>query len=400
MTLFNTDDFLNLVNREATLCVSVYSPTSRLSTDGYHTDKLHFRNLLTEARNRLMNEHGRSAEQADALLADAYRRLDDQEFWKHSSDLLAYFSFDGEGQVVKLPLPVETPGCWIGRRPYLMPLIPELNDDGHFYLLVLNLHQVSLFEVTRSTIEQITLPDDVPTSYTDETEGADNQKHLQHQSGVGQAGAIFHGQGSGSDEVRKEDLLQYFHRLSNELDPLLHRNPLPLVLVGAEYLLPIYRQATKYPHAVEATLTGSYHAGDMLALSAEAWQVMEPHFRQARLARKEEYGLFASQAQGSADAKTVVLTALSGGVDTLFVRKGAELWGTYHPDSFTLSVVDEAGPESSELLNEAASKTIEYGGRVYLVDDENNPAPGSDVAGIFRYPLAEREVDEETESAA
>ncbi|MCK8494812.1 hypothetical protein M0L20_23285 [Spirosoma sp. RP8] len=398
MTLFDIDQFNQLAQKQANLCVSIYTPTDRQSTDGYQANKINFKNALTEARTQLTDQYGLSAAAAETFLAEGVQLLDDQEFWMRSSDMLAYFIVDGEGTAIKLPLPIESQGCWVGSRPYLLPLIPELNDDGHFYLLALNLKEVSLFEINRSAIQLIELPDDMSTSYTEEIEDADNQKALQHRSGIGEAGAMFHGQGSGSDENRKVAILQYYHRLSADIDALLNRNPLPLLLAGVDYLIPIYKQVSKYAHIVEPHLIGSYSADDMLALAAEAWDLMEPHFSQNRLARKEEYGLFTSRGQSDSDTETVILTALSGGIDTLFVQSGQDVWGTYDSDAFTLQIDETTTPQNYSLINEAAKKTKEYGGRVYLVDSESMPAAGSVVAGIFRYPLTE--VSQENESAA
>lgn len=389
MKVFSIERFKELAQLENSPCISIYTPTSRQSTDAYGADKLYFKNMLTEARRQLTERYGMASAEVDTFLAEATALLDNQSFWMHASDMLACFITEGQTITEKLPLPVDEPLCMVGQRPYLLPLIPELNDDGHYYLMVLNLHGVSLFEATRSTIQQIDLPGDAPTSFTEEQEDADNQKQLQHQSGVGQAGAIFHGQGSGSDEERKEDILQHYHRLTNEIDPILHQNPLPLVLAGVEYLIPIFKQATKYPHVMEPYLTGSYTDNDMLTLSAEAWELVEDHFRQERLRRKEEYGLFASQAQASDEVDTTILTAISGGVDTLFVKDGRHRWGTYDEEKHQLRFDDGPTTENYCLLNEAATRTKLYGGKVYVVDDETMPAGETDLAGVFRYPIAE-----------
>lgn len=389
MILFNNDQFNELAQKRANLCVSIYTPTERQSTDGYKASKINFRNALTEARTLLIEQHGLAADAAESFLADGFRLLDDQEFWKYSSDMLAYFIFDGEGEAIKLPLPVESPVCQVGTKPYLLPLIAELNDDGHFYLLALNLKEVALFEVTRSAIQVIYLPNDMATSYTEEIEDADNQKALQHRSGFGEAGAMFHGQGSGSDEQRKVEILHYYHRLSADIDAVLNRNPLPLLLAGVEYVIPIYKEASTYSYIAEPYLTGSFSADDMLTLSAEAWEVMEPYFAQKRLERKEEYGLFAARGQGSSDTEAVILTAISGGVDTLFVQPGEDLWGTYDADAFALHIEESPTSDNYSLIDEAARKTIEYGGKVYLVDAETMPATQATVAAIFRYPVTE-----------
>ncbi|OZI09367.1 hypothetical protein BWI93_04215 [Siphonobacter sp. BAB-5385] len=396
MTRFNVDHFNALAQKEATLCVSLYTPTEKISTDGHQSSKIHFKNALTEARNQLLEVHEMSESDADSFLAEGFQLLDDQEFWKYSSDMLAYFIFDGESVFYKLPLSIESPICQVNQRPYLLPLIPELNDDGHFYLLVLNLKQVSLLELTRSTMEQIPLPDSVSASYTEEIEDADNQKALQHRSGIGEAGAMFHGQGSGSSEARKAEILQYYLRLSTDIEAILNQNPLPLVLAGVDYLIPLYKQASNYTHVVEPYLTGSYSEDDTLTLSTEAWQLMEPQFVQGRLDRKENYGLFAAKGQGGDDVETVILTALSGGVDTLFVQAQEEVWGTYDAEKFSLTVEESPSRSNYSLLNEAAQKTIAYGGNVYLVEKDEMPATDSMIAGMFRYPLTE--VNQETEN--
>ncbi len=395
MTLFDRDQFNELAQKEANIYVSIYTPSERQSTDGYQSSRIHFKNALTEAKSKLITDFELTESQAEEFLVDGFNVLDDLEFWKYSSDMVAFLVYDGQATFLKLPLTIENTICQVGIRPYLLPLIPELNDDGHFYLLALNLKEVQLFEVTRSTIQQITLSDDIATSYTEEIEDADRQKALQHRSGLGQAGAMFHGQGSGSDEDRKVEILQYYHRLSAGLDPLLHKNPLPLLLAGVEYLIPLYREASKYPYIVESYLTGSYTEDDMLTLSAEAWELMEPYFLQERKARKEEYGLFMSRAQGDSDTESVLLTALSGGVDTLFIQNGQEVWGTYEAESFRIRIDEAPNTDNYSLLNEAAKKTKEFGGKVYLLDAESMPAEGAIIAGIFRYPIAEVVPNEE-----
>jgi hypothetical protein len=286
----------------------------------------------------------------------------------------------------------------VGKRPYLLLLIPELTDDGHFYLLDLNLQGVTLYEVSRSVVQPIDLPDTINTSYTEEIEDNEYQKALQHRSGFGQAGAMFHGQGSGSDEDKKVEILNFFHRLSTDLDAILNKNPLPLLLAGVNYLIPIYKQASNYTHIVEPNLTGSYGPNDMVSLSTEAWDVMEPYFREARQARKNEYQLFSARAQGDSETDTVLLTAISGGVDTLFIQSGAELWGTFDQENYTIQIDDSPSPENYSLIDEAARRTIESGGKVYIVEADNMPAPEALVAGIFRYPIAEVVDDTSTAS--
>jgi hypothetical protein len=71
-------------------------------------------------------------------------------------------------------------------------------------------------------------------------------------------------------------------------------------------------------------------------------------------------------------------------VDTLYVRRGAHVWGTYDPESNTIEIYDEPRPGAQDLLDLAALYTYLNSGTVYLVDDEEMPA-SAPVAALFRY---------------
>lgn len=85
-------------------------------------------------------------------------------------------------------------------------------------------------------------------SLTDALPSDDHQASLQlHISGSlggmsGDSSATFHGQGGGSDESAKNELLRYFHLVADGLTEFLQGEQAPLVLAGVEYLLPIYKE--------------------------------------------------------------------------------------------------------------------------------------------------------------
>ncbi|WP_194777688.1 baeRF7 domain-containing protein [Pararhodonellum marinum] len=389
MKLFSLDEFLKLTQKTGNPFISIYTPTHRQSTNGYQADKTHFKNQLAKAEKGLAEEYDMDEDEIKKITQPARIILDDYDFWKYNSDMLACFLNDGEMEIFQLPVHIEDSTCFIGTKPFLLPMIPELNDDGHYFLLLLNLDQIRLYEVTRSIIQEVTIdPEAVAVSFTGEMEEMENQSHLHAQGRVGNAGAMYHGHGDGSDEEKKSDILNYFHRMTNMLEPILYKNPLPLYLAGVEYLGPIFRQASKYNHLQEGMVTGAYSEKDMQELHQKSWELAEPYFRQERLARKEVFG--AKKAKNLAisnDNHKLILAALTGGVDTLLVNEKHEhLWGKYDPETHKIHLSDSRQNGNHCLIDEAATKVKEFKGKVYLVAPEDMPED-TQIAGTLRYAL-------------
>jgi hypothetical protein len=385
MKIFDKDQFIALSKKSGFPFISIYTPTSRLSTNAYKDDQTHFKNQLQEIESRLRSEKDLPWKEAERILRPAYNLLDNQEFWEHNSDMLAVFLHDGEIEVFQMPLEISEGSHFIGSKPMLLPMVPELSDDGHYYLLVLNLDNIYLYEATRSGIHEI---DDreIRSSFTDEEE-VKGDKGFQARGGG--AGSQFHGHSENSDEERKKRLLNFFHKVDNKLTPLLNRNPLPLYLAGVEYLAPIYKEANSYGYLKEGKITGAFNHNDMLILHAKSWEVAAPYFEEERLGRKESFGsYFANGLAINNDKLKLIKAALTGAVDTLLVDKDhVHLWGIYDENAHQIILSESQDPGMHCLIDEAAAKVIDFKGKVYLVEPDMMPDESSAIAGILRYPL-------------
>ncbi len=390
MKIFDQKQFLELSNKRGEPFISIYIPSSRISTDGYQADKTHLKNQLAKAEKLLREDYSWQDQDIGELLSPAKSLLDDYEFWKHNSDMLACFLYDGEMELLQLPVQINESICFIGNKPYLLPLIPELNDDGHYYLLLLNLERIRLFGATRNTIQEIELdPEEVAVSFTAEEEEDENQESLQGQGNVGNARAMYHGHGKGSDEEKKITIQNYFHRMTNMLEPILYRNPLPLFIAGVEYLGPLFLQASKYNHLMKGQVTGSFTEKDMQELHKKSWDIAEPYFLQERISRnenfsnKEAYNL----AIGN-DRKKLIKAAMTGLVETLMVNKDHEhIWGNYDAETHELHLSDKQEKGIHCLVDEAAVKVKENGGKVYLVEPSYMPGTDDILVGTLRYEV-------------
>lgn len=387
MKIFDKSQFVELSKKSGFPFISIYTPTSRLSTKAYKDDKTHLKNQLQDIEDRLKAEKGFDWKEAENMLAPAHALLDNEEFWMHNSDMLAIFLYGGEMEYFQMPLAISKPQHFIGSKPMLLPMIPQLSDDGHYYLLLLNLENIYLYEATRDSIGEI-VDDGVTASFTADEETGDKQKNIQVRSG-GSGGSQFHGQSESSDEERKKRILKFFHKVNNNLVPLLNKNPLPLYLAGVEYLIPIYREANDYGYLKEEHIPGSFNHNDMMILHARSWEIAAPYFAQEKLERKESFGLYLSRGLAIHNDKLkLIKAALNGGVDTMLVDSDHEhLWGTYDKATHTVDISERQEPGLHCLIDEAAAKVIDYGGKVYLTTADMMPAESSAVAGILRYPL-------------
>lgn len=387
MKIFDKSQFVELSKKSGFPFISIYTPTSRLSTTAYKDDKTHLKNQLQEIEDRLKAEKGFDWKEAENILAPAYALLDDEEFWMHNSDMLAIFLYGGNMEYFQMPLEIAQAQHFIGSKPMLLPMIPELSDDGHYYLLLLNLENLHLYEATRNSIREI-VDDEVAASFTEDEESEDRQKTMQVRSG-GSGGSQFHGQSESSDEERKKRILKFFQKVNNNLVPLLNKNPLPLYLAGVEYLIPIYREANDYAYLKEEHITGAFNHNDMMVLHAKSWEIAAPYFEKERLERKDSFGLYLSRDLAIHNDKLkLIKAALTGGVDTLLVDSDHHhLWGTYDEATHTIDVSESQEPGMHCLIDEAAAKVIDYGGKVYLTTADMMPPESSAIAGLLRYPL-------------
>ena len=389
MEIFNRNAFINLSKKKGNPFISIYSPTSRQSSEGYKKDQIHFKNQLQEVAIKLDKAHNIENKEIKNLLSPAYELLDDQIFWQNNSDMLACFISSEGMEIIKVPIDLEDGQNFIGKKPLLLPMIPELSDDGHYYILLLNLDKILLYEATRNSVQEIILdPEEVAVSFTAEEEEDENQKNLQGQGGSGKAGVMYHGHDGGSDEDKKVTILNYFHRMTNMLEPKLNHNPLPLILAGVDYLIPIFKEATKYNHLLDGHVSGAYSERDMMTLHQKSWEVVAPFFEKERVKRKEAFNQKAADGLAiSNDELKIIKAALTGGIDTLLVNANHKhLFGTYDPEKHQISVSEEQENAGHCLIDEAAARTVEYKGKVYMVEEENMPEEAQ-VAAILRYPI-------------
>ena len=340
--------------------VSLFMPTHRAGPDT-REDPIRFRNLLRRAADLLTEQEGLTARDTDELLAPAREFRDDNGFWRHQTDGLAVYIAPGLTRTFRVPLDLHEDVA-VGPRFRLRPLLPLLAGDGYYLVLAVSQNEVRLYAGTRYTIAELD-PGPIPTSMASALAHEDPEAQLQVRSS-GQDG-MFHGHGEGA-EVDKQRLERYLRAVERGLvERIGSGRRTPLVLASVGYYLPIYAGVSDQPALAERAVEGNPENRLPQELHAAAWEIVAPTFEAARHDAVEALQRAQGTGQATTDVASVVLAALEGRVDTLFLAGGSPAWGRIAGNLPGVVVHDAYQAGDDDLVDLAASETLLTGGTVY-----------------------------------
>jgi hypothetical protein len=401
MKMVRKNELKSMLQCQGKACVSIYLPTHRTGQE-VQQDPIRLKNALSKVEERLL-ERGLRRPEIDDMLAPARELVQDGPFWQNQADRLAVLIDTDQFRTYRLAddtLPEDDqdldrdaardlePLVVVGERFHIKPLLPTLRPDQRYYLLAVDLAEMRLFEGTQWGLEEID-PQSLPDSLAEALRYDDPERQLQfHTStrtpgGIGQRPATFHGQGVSDDE--KENILRFFHRVDEAIQPVLQEGA-PLVLAGVEHLLPLYREANSYSNLAREAVRLDTEALEADELHERAWPILERRFAAAR---REAAALYeqlagAGDERASGELEQVVPAAYWGRIASLFIARGVQRWGSFDPDANELHLRDEGAPGDRDLLDFAAVHTLLNSGNLYLVDRVEMPGDGI-VAALFRY---------------
>ena len=388
MDILNKTKLEKLMMIEKTHSVSIYLPTHRAGVETQQ-DPLQLKNLLKEAEKNL-SAHGLGPREIQKILEPADKLLKDSRFWQHQSDGLVIFLASSRMYAYRLPLDFEKMVI-VDDHFYMKPLLPLFTGDGHFYILALSQNHLRLLNCTRYSISEIDITQVIGTMEV-EMSFEDRQVNLQsHASGSageksGNNQVTFHGQGGGSNEDAKKDLLRYFHLVDDGVMEFLQEERMPLVLAGVEYLLPIYKEANTYPNLIDTVIPGNPDLLSAEKLQEKAWEIVGPLFQSTQEEAIAEYKQLAGQDSKriANTLETIIPAAYQGQIETIFVTADVQQSGIYHPETNKVEIHEQ--PESGDeyLLDQASVHTYLKGGKVYVMEEGNIPG-GTKAAAVLRY---------------
>ena len=374
-----------LAQQTASPSISIFLPTHRAGQNT-RQDPIRFKNLLREAEKKLLDS-GMGPREVSALLKPAQELVDQAFFWKHQYEGLVVYLASDEIHSFRLPFTVEEQ-LVISRSYAITPVLPLFTKNGHYFILVLSQDEVRLFEGTRHSVGQIDLPEGTPQSLDEALQLDDPQKHAQFHTGTTQGGmrdGSFHGQGPGIEE-QKVWIEQFLNRVDAGLREIFRDQHAPLVLAGVDYLLPIYRKVSDYKNIMQAGITGGPEHLRPEELQEQAWPIVEAYFLQDLEKTVALYQQNANTDKASDIVEEIVAAANNGRVDQLILSVETQVWGVFNPDTGKV-IPDPQGqshPDNLALLDFVAMKTLQNGGTVYALSQDEMPTD-SPIAAVFRY---------------
>lgn len=363
------DDVEQLLTETTGPCVSIYLPTTPITP---HTDQdqIRLKNLRAEAFERLL-ARGIRRPNAEAILLPVDEVLEDPGFWPYLSDGLAIFCSAATHALFRLPLSPR-PTLDVGERFLLKPLLPLLTEDGIFYVLAISENEARLFEGTRYHVAQIQLKD-LPANMAAalEMRGRDPDEPPKRRWHVGEEG-------------QKILYRKYFLAIDRGLRPLYGKFSDPLVLAGVDHLLPIFREASSYPHLVAQGISGNPEHLSAQELHAAAWPIAEPILAGPRRAALARYDALRGTGRTSDDLETILSAALDGRVESLFLNLAIATYGAFDQTTRSAVVRDAPEPGDVDLSAWAARWAYRTGADIFAGEPPDIP-DGSSVAAVFRY---------------
>lgn len=180
-------------------------------------------------------------------------------------------------------------------------------------------------------------------------------------------------------------MTRYFRAIDESLGKHKRKNT-PLILAGVDYLIPIFKEKSKYPNILEEYIGGNPEILDGKDLHDQSWKIIEEKFIKIQELAEEKYLQYKGQKNGLASnsLSKILPQAHKGQVETLFIEQDLEKWGKFFPDQDKVQIFNDEKFDLEELASKAIDLTIDRGGRVYSLPQDQIPDK-EEIAAVLRY---------------
>ena len=384
--MFLRHDLDELFAFDKSPAISIYLPTHSVGRE-VRQDAIRLRNLLSEAAKRLTACDKRGPE-IDALLRPARRLVDDEEFWRHQEEGLAIFLGAGFERIHHLPVAVPEELAIAGHF-CIKPLLPLIDSSGAFWVLTMSAARTRLYQGSRWTFAEVTgldLPQGLAeiwgeTEYQEAHKASPVGRPQRGPSGLANAQAL----GDSPEELHKTQLTELLRRVAAVVEPVIKRQPAPVILVAEPKIQGHFREIAKWKELLPEGVLEFPDAMPMQELHKKACAVFAPRENEARaewLGRLQT--LLGNNGKATATPEEIVKAARYGRIDRLFLCESQRLWGSFDEAHDRIVAHREPRAGDDDLFDYASLMTLRQGGNVTLANRTQLPPTGP-AAAILRY---------------
>lgn len=276
----------------------------------------------------------------------------------------------------------------------MKPLLALFTGNGQFNILALSKNQVRLFRCSRQTVKEIELksaPDSMHDMQVDDEIGSPRRDlSIRIFRSVGKNHLTYNKitqTQSNEDDYERNELTRYFRAIDESLINMHKGDIVPLVLAGVEYLIPIYREKSKYPYIVEEFIKGNPELLNGEELHKLAWEIVEPLFNKDKEVAEERYKQYRGQRNNlyANSLEEIIPAAYSGQIDALFIQDGFQQWGKYNINKNKVELHEQAKDGDNDLLEYVSLLTLSRGGKVFPVSSDELPDKDTVAAAVLRF---------------
>lgn len=368
--------------------LSLYMPTHRTFPER-NQDPIRLKNLVKTLESALEQQYPQIS--AQAMLGPFQALVDDHDFWNACPEGIAVFGGLEHFKVVGLQQPVQEIAV-ANRHPYLKPLLRLAPMVDRCQVLCLSRNSVWMYEGSAQTLQELTLPEVVPTTQDevlgDQLTPRNQQGHPDGFSGGGERGdPMMHESGGGGkqDEINL-DRERFFRIVDRRISEHCSRHSgLPLILVALPENQAVFRSLSHnpllLPTGVEqdpATLTPD-------RLRSVCGEIMRIRYDDKLNHALDRYGVAMGQKRCASEIPDIAHAATEGRVALLLVE--AERWvdGTFNPASGDVTLQPQGQPGNEDVLDELILAVMQSGGEVVVVPPERLMPTDTGAAAVYRY---------------
>lgn len=383
MDLVTKSALLELIEHRKENSLSIYMPTNRAGRE-VKQNVVRFKNITSKAEEELQNA-GMRKQGIQEYLQPLHKMAMNDTFWREQEDGLALFLAEGDLLAYRLPLDFDE-RVYIDNQYYIRPLLPLFVDNKSFYALVLDLSGVKLFRGTGYNLGEIDL-EDIPRSLDEALPLEDPEKRLgfhdtSSPSAKGKKG-VYHQHHPDEDE--KETILRFFHKINKGVMGAIGGKDDPLIPVGPEHLLSLYKETNSYPELGDEVRIGNPGHLSPDEIHERVWDVVQPAIERRIEALINHYHTLDENGRAESDSREILTAAYHGQIESLITRAGAHIWGNFNPENTQIEIYDEQQAGSKDLMELATVHTLLNGGAVYNLDRDKMPDEIQKIAAIKRY---------------
>lgn len=364
--------------------LSLFIPTHTRGAET-QTDPIRWKNLVNRAELTLKAQGMRQGEIAD-LLTPAWQLRDDHIAWRYMSDGLAMFARPGWHRTFRVPVTVPEVAT-VGDRFVIGPLLRIVTGDAHVLVLTVSQRRIRLLESSLQRVEEVELTD-VPTALRDviaPPEPRSDTMTFSLSSGTRAGGAaVFYGHGAADDDFKSNQVRDFLRQVADGLRQYLAGQELPMVLVGLDEIVALYREVNGYPHVIDDAVHRNPDDLSAEELHTAAWPLVEKILATERSAAIERFAAQHGTGLATDNPTKIEQAAEHGRVDTVFLATEPWCWEQLGHDAAVVQLGREDTFAPCELLDRVAVNTLAARGRVYAVPADEVPGGGA-VAAILRY---------------